>query len=174
MWTQPTIGVSGVRSSCESTARKLVLRRHLDVEARRRLLVLEREVFVLMGPAILAQDRVSEYLQQLAVQQQPPLRNRLLLPGQIPQSPEGNPGVPRERGDRRRLREVHERVSGNGRADDLSLQYQRRPDDGETVRRGDNDRGPASGLRETLPRAISQNAWCVTEFLEQGEERRWW
>ncbi len=91
-------------------------------------------LFELAGSKILAQDGVSEYLQELAVQHQPTSRHRLLLPCQLPQVPERDTSLARQPLDRGGLCEVHERIGRHRGPDNTSLQEQRRADDGQPVR----------------------------------------
>ena len=70
----------------------------------------------------------------------------------------------------RSLREVHQHIAGDGRADDLPIERQRRADNGEAVGRRKNHRIPILDLREALPSAFDQNVRCVTVLFEQGNE----
>ena len=140
---------------------KLVFHRSRDGQLRRGL-------FELPGSVVLAQQRVSEHLQQFSVQDEPALRNGRLLPRHVPQLPEGHTGLAREPLDVGGLGEIDERIAGHGRADNVALEQQGCADDGQPVRLRDSDRWAIRGLREASLNAFSQQAGIVAVLVSKS------
>lgn len=99
-----------------------------------------RRLLVLLRPVRFTQQRVPEHLQQLAVQDQPARRHRLLLAGDVPQTLEGQAAGARQPRHRDGITKIDDRIAGDRRADDGSIDHQGGADDGQPRRGGDDDR----------------------------------
>lgn len=88
---------------------------------------------------ILPEQRVTEHLKQLALQDEPPLGHRLLLPGDVPQTSVRHAGRPGQPLYGRRLAEVDEGKAGHGGAYNLPFELQRRSDDRQAIRGSEDD-----------------------------------
>jgi hypothetical protein len=119
------------------------------------------------------QKRVAKHLQQLALNDEPARRNRLLVPRDLPQPRARDAGLTREPCDGDGVAESDDRIAGCRRAHDGALAHQGRADDGEPGRGGDDDRGPVGNrLREALPDAFREEPGVVPVLPEHRVERR--
>jgi hypothetical protein len=156
---------SGVRNSCDSTARNSSLRRG-------RRFQLDDRLFVLPGPVVLSKQRVAEDLEQLAVQQQAPFGHRRLPPHDLPEPVERQPCRPGPALDGWHLGESSERVTRHRSAHDRAFEHQRRADDRQAVALVDDHRRSSRGLHQAAARAFGEQARIDAVFPEQRSERR--
>ena len=89
---------------------------------------LQRRLLGVPPEVILPQQRVAEHLQQLAVEHQPPRRDRLLPSRHGPQFLEGRPALAGEPRDRHRFTKSDQRVAGHTAPDNVPVEQKRDAD----------------------------------------------
>ena len=129
-------------------------------------------VLVLPRSIVRLHQRISEDLEQLAVQPEAPRGHRRLRPHDVPEPIEWHPGGLRPLLGGSHLGESRERIARHRGPHDRALEDERGADDGQSVLFTDDHYRAGVGLTQAAARAFDEQTGVESVFPEQCDERR--